>query len=87
MRKVKLTKLGEVWCSAGKPFCGNCTSECGNYHFIDCDEETKEFELCKYAEDSKCMNKDSAYYGWGCGYDVVDMELCSKYTRDEKNEM
>ena len=85
MTKVKLTKIGEVWCSAGKPFCGNCTSECGNYHFIDTDTESKEFELCKHfnSDESKCTNKDSVYCGWRCGYDVVDMQSCPKYLRGD----
>ena len=86
MTKVKLTKIGEVWCSAGKPYCGECSSECGNYHFVDCEYESKEFEVCGHLskdDSNKCTNKDSVYCGWRCVYDVADMQSCPKYARGE----
>lgn len=87
MTKVKLTKIGEVWCSAGKPYCGECSSECGNYYFVDCEYVSKEFEVCRHLRSDGCLsictNKDSVFCGFGCGYDVADMQSCPKYVRSE----
>lgn len=88
MTKVTLTKMGEVWCSAGILPCDNCVSECRNYHFIECEYiESKEYELCRYFSDDirrECTNKDSECYGYGCTYDVTEMEHCRDYKKDDE---